>query len=117
MPTTALCVAAGGLAGVMLRYGLTVCVQSIWTLLGINLAGSFLLGVLVHIGVHLSQPLRNGLAIGFLGGFTTLSTLTVQTVMEADGGRPGRAAVYFLLNVLGGLVCAALGYMIGRPAV
>lgn len=108
-------VAAGGLGGVLLRYGLTFWVQSIWSVAAINLAGSFCLGVLIHVGVQLPHDVRNGLGVGFLGGFTTLSTVTVQTVMEADGGRPGRAALYFALNVVGGLVCAVLGYLVGRP--
>ena len=39
-------VAVGGTAGVLARYGLTVWLQSIWTVAGINLIGSFLLGLL-----------------------------------------------------------------------
>jgi CrcB protein len=109
-----LLVALGGVGGVLARYALTVWVQSIWTVVAINLLGSFLLGVLIHVGAHLSSDLRNALGVGFLGGFTTLSTLTVQTVVEADGGRPGVAATYFLVSVLGGVVCAALGFVLGR---
>lgn len=109
-----LLVAAGGVAGVLARYGLTVWAQSIWTVVGINLAGSFLLGVLVHVGAHLPTDVRNALGIGFIGGFTTLSTLTVQTVLESAAGRSGLAAVYFGVSTLGGLVCAALGYVAGR---
>jgi CrcB protein len=113
----ALLVALGGVAGVLLRYSLTFWVQSIWTVVGINLAGSFLLGLLTHVGVHLSHDLRNALGVGFLGGFTTLSTLTVQTVIEADGGRPGVAATYFVVSVMGGLVCAVAGYLLAKCIV
>src|SRR3712207_2435883 len=116
MPLAAVYVAIGGVSGVLLRYALTVWVQSIWTVMGINLAGSFLLGVLTHVGVHLGHDVRDGIAVGFLGGFTTLSTLAVQTVLEADGGRPDRAAVYFLLSTVGAVACAALGYLVGRHA-
>jgi CrcB protein len=52
--------------------------------------------------------------VGFLGGFTTLSTLTAQTVLEADGGRPGLAAAYLAVNVVGGLTAAVAGYLLGR---
>jgi CrcB protein len=107
-------VGAGGAAGVLARYGLTVWIQSIWTVAVINLAGSFVLGLLVHIGVDWSHDVRNGLGVGFLGGFTTLSTLTVQTVLEADGGRAGLAAVYLAVNVVGGLAAAIAGYLLGR---
>jgi fluoride exporter len=109
---TTLYVAAGGAGGVLLRYGLTTRVQSLWTVAAINLAGSFLLGALTHAG--LPQDLRQGFGVGFLGGFTTLSTLTVQTVLEAEGGRAGIAAVYFMVSVFGGLACALLGYLVAR---
>jgi fluoride exporter len=107
-------VGAGGAAGVLARYGLTVWIESIWTVAAINLAGSFVLGLLLHVGVEWSHDVRNGLGVGFLGGFTTLSTLTVQTVLEADGGRTGLAAVYLAVNVLGGLMAATAGYVVGR---
>ncbi len=109
---TTLYVAAGGAGGVLLRYGLTTWVQSLWTVVAINLVGSFLLGALTHAG--LPDDLRQGLGIGFLGGFTTLSTLTVQTVLEAEGGRTSLAAVYFTVSVFGGLACALLGYLVAR---
>jgi CrcB protein len=111
---TLLLVGAGGLAGVLARYGLTVWDQSIWTVAAINLAGSFALGFLVHAGAHLSNDVRTGLGVGFLGGFTTFSTLTVQTVLEADGGRTGTAAAYLAVTVVGGMAAAALGYAAGR---
>jgi CrcB protein len=107
-------VAVGGTAGVLARYGLTLWLQSIWTIAAINLAGSFLLGLLLHVEVDLPREVRNGIGVGFLGGFTTLSTLTTQTVLEADGGRPGIAAAYLAVNVVGGLFAAAAGYGLGR---
>ena len=107
-------VATCGAAGVLARYGLMLWLQSIWTIAAINLAGSFLLGLLIHVEVQLPREVRNGIGVGFLGGFTTLSTLTTQTVLEADGGRPGLAAGYFAVNVFGGLLAAAAGYVVGR---
>ena len=107
-------VAVGGTAGVLARYGLTLGIQSIWTVAGINIAGSFLLAALLHVDGRLSHEVRDGLGIGFLGGFTTLSTVTAQTVIEADGGRPGRAAAYLALNIAGGLTAALAGHLLGR---
>lgn len=112
--TGVLYVAIGGLAGVLSRYGLTLWAQSIWTVAAINLAGSFLLGLLVYVGAGWDRDVRDGIGVGFLGGFTTLSTLAVQTVLESEGGRPGTAAAYLAVNVVGGLAMAAAGYMIGR---
>jgi CrcB protein len=107
-------VAVGGTAGVLARYGLTVWFQSIWTVAAINIVGSFALALLLHVGVHLPHDLRNAIGVGFLGGFTTLSTLTAQTVLEADGGKPGVAALYLAVNMLGGLLAALAGYAVGK---
>ncbi len=111
---TVLLVGLGGLVGVLSRYGLSVAIQSIWTVVAINLVGSFALGLLVHVGADWSHDVRNGLGVGFLGGFTTFSTFTVQIVLESDGGRPGTAALYGLVTVFGGLAAATLGYVVGR---
>jgi CrcB protein len=110
-------VAIGGTLGVLARYGLNrMTLHSdalLWTTVGINVLGSFLLGLLVA-GGWFSRDLREGLGVGFLGGFTTFSTFSVQVVLEADGGRSGTALVYVLASVLGGIAAAALGYWLGR---
>ncbi|HEY8583930.1 MAG TPA: CrcB family protein [Capillimicrobium sp.] len=109
-------VAAGGLLGTLARYGLGVWFPSLWTVVAINLAGSFALGLLTHVGTGWSPEIRTALSVGVLGGFTTFSTFTVQTVLEADGGRTGRAAAYLALSVVGGLLAAIAGYIVGRVA-
>ena len=111
---TWLLVGAGGLAGVLARYGLSLAVQSIWTVVAINIAGSFALGLMVTAGSGWSEEARTGIGVGFLGGFTTFSTLTVQTVLEADGGRGGTAAAYLAVTVCGGMAAAVAGYALGR---
>lgn len=111
---TVLFVALGGLAGVLTRYGLGVWVQSIWTVVVINVLGAFVLGLLVHVGAGLSHEVRTGLGVGFLGGFTTFSTFAVQIVLEADGGRSDVAVLYLVASVLGGLAAAVAGYALGR---
>ncbi len=84
-----------------------------WATVAINVAGSFLLGVLVVVPWW-SASMRTALGVGFLGGFTTFSTFTVQAVLEIDAGEPGRAAVLVLASVLLGLTAAAAGYYLGR---
>ena len=114
---TTLLVGAAGLAGVMARYGLSrLTLHSealIWTTVGINVVGSFLLGLLA--AEHwFSRDVREALGVGFLGGFTTFSTFSVQIVLEVDGGRTDKAAVYLAASVLGGLAAASAGYILGR---
>jgi CrcB protein len=114
---TTLCIAVGGLLGVLARYGIGRLTlhheQLVWSTVGINIAGSFLLGLLV--AEHwFSRDIREGLGVGLLGGFTTFSTFSVQIVLELDAGKPWRALGYFTATVAGGIAAAALGYFVGR---
>jgi fluoride exporter len=114
---TTLFVAIGGVAGVLARWGisrLTLHSEAlIWSTVGINIVGSFLLGVLVAED-WFGRDLREGLGVGFLGGFTTFSTFSAQVVPEVEGGRTGVAVAYVLVSVLGGIAAAAAGYVLGR---
>lgn len=114
---TALLVGIGGLAGVMARYGITRLTAGsdalLWSTVGINVVGSFLLGLLVAES-WFSRDVREAIGIGFLGGFTTFSTFSAQVVLEVEGGRAGTAVAYLLLSVVGGIAAAAAGYALGR---
>ena len=114
---TTLLVAVGGLGGVLARYGigrLTLHSEALlWSTVGINVVGSFLLGLLVGTS-WFSRDVREGLGVGFLGGFTTFSTFSVQIVTEADAGKAATAALYLAASVVGGLAAAAAGYALGR---
>ena len=114
---TTLFVAIFGTAGVLSRYGLgrlTLHHEGLlWSTVGINIAGSFLLGLLT--AEHwFSRDVREAIGVGFLGGFTTFSTFSVQAVLEVDGGEPGRAFLYVATSVIGGLAAAVAGYALGR---
>jgi CrcB protein len=114
---TTFLVAGGGVLGVLARYGITRATIHtdwlIWSTVGVNVAGSFLLGLLV--AEHwFSRDLREAIGVGFLGGFTTFSTFSVQAVLEADGGRAGVALAYVAASVIGGIAAAAAGYALGR---
>ena len=114
---TAVLVGVGGVLGVLARYGigkLTAGSEALaWSTVGINVAGSFLLGLLVASSWG-STETREALGVGALGGFTTFSTFSVQIVLEVDGGRAGFALAYLLASVLGGIAAAAAGYVLGR---
>ena len=114
---TTLFVAVGGSLGVLARWGISrVTLHSdalIWSTVGINIVGSFFLGLLVAED-WFGRDLREGLGVGFLGGFTTFSTFSVQVVLDTDAGEPGRAIAYLLTSVIGGVLAAAAGYALGR---
>jgi CrcB protein len=114
---TTLYVAIGGVLGVLARFGigrLTLHHESLlWSTVAINVGGSFLLGLLVA-GHWFGRDLREGLGVGFLGGFTTFSTFSVQAVLEVEAGEPGRAIAYVAASVAGGLLAATAGYALGR---
>jgi CrcB protein len=114
---TTLLVAVAGMLGVLARYGitrLTLHTEALmWATVAINVAGSFLLGLLV--AEHwFSRDVREALGVGFLGGFTTFSTFSVQVVLDVDAGEPGRAAAYLAVSVIGGVGAATAGYVLGR---
>jgi CrcB protein len=81
--------------------------------LAANLFGSALLGVVVVLATH-GWPhltlLRPFLGTGFLGGFTTFSTLTAETWALAAGAKFELAVVYPLVSLVGGLAGLALAH-------
>ncbi|MGH9275176.1 MAG: fluoride efflux transporter FluC [Acidimicrobiales bacterium] len=112
-------VAMAGAAGALSRYGLGVAVGARsfpWATLGINLVGSYLLGVVLVLGDERGWPETTTipLAVGFLGAFTTFSTFSYQTYTLARTDRAGTAAMYVAASVVGGVLAAAAGYLTGK---
>ncbi|MFC0674415.1 CrcB family protein [Brachybacterium hainanense] len=102
-PGAMLLVLLGGSLGVAAREGLILAVPASgmipWTILGINLAGAFLLGALLE-GLVRAGPetpsrrsLRLLLGTGLLGGFTTYSTLAVGVASLLGAGTGATGAV------------------------
>ena len=114
-------VAAGGALGAVSRYAIDRAVTAMIgpTVLGIfliNVTGSFLLGVLVAASAGEDWPSSTRLliAVGFLGSYTTFSTLTVASVQLADSGEIARAAMNIVGSMAVGLVAAFAGVLVGR---
>jgi CrcB protein len=112
-------VALAGAAGALGRYaiGLAVGVRSFpWATLGINLTGSFLLGLVLTVGIERGWPdeATIPLAVGFLGAYTTFSTFSFETQTMLRTGRTAVAAAYVGVSVVGGVVAAAAGYATAR---
>ena len=115
-------VAVGGALGAVSRYAVDQAVNGLFggTVLGTfaaNISGSFLLGVLVAAAagrVGLSEEARLFAAVGFLGSYTTFSTLTVASVQLAADGDWTRAAMNVVGSVVVGLLAAFGGVLAGR---
>lgn len=85
--------------------------------LAVNLIGSFLLGLIMEGSQHstlFSPEVRLGLTVGLLGGFTTFSTFSYETVRLLEDGSFGWAGANILLNVTVCLSAAALGIFVAR---
>lgn len=83
----------------------------------VNVAGSFLLGFLMTFGLRttlLSPELRIGLSVGFMGGFTTFSTFSYETLKLLEEGSFWQAGANILLNVFLCLLFALLGVGLAR---
>ena len=117
-------VAMGGALGAVSRYAVDQAVNGLFggTVLGtfaVNISGSFLLGLLVSAAagrVGLSEEARLFAAVGFLGSYTTFSTLTVASVQLAADGDWTRAATNIVGSVMVGLAAALAGIAVGRAA-
>ncbi|MCW3492839.1 fluoride efflux transporter FluC [Microbacterium sp. SSM24] len=97
---------AGG-AGAGLRYVVDRLIRTRdgfpFGILVVNVSGSFVLGVITGLGTALAPETALVLGVGLLGGYTTFSTVSVETVLLAERRRWTDAAA----NLLGTLVFAA----------
>ncbi|MFJ1312034.1 fluoride efflux transporter CrcB [Agrobacterium sp. P15N1-A] len=85
--------------------------------LAINIVGSTAMGLLTayfSFRGYLPQELRLFLATGVLGGFTTFSTFSLDTVALWERGEPGLAALYALLSLLLSIAGLVTGLVIVR---
>jgi CrcB protein len=88
-----------------------------WDVLTINLTGAFALALLLILVLEVFSPspyVRPALGTGFLGAFTTFSSLATATDHLLAHGRPGLAVGYAAASLFGGLVAATFGLAFGR---
>ena len=115
-------IAAGGAAGSLARYGLSVAFPHPagsfdWATLGINVSGCALIGVLmvaiteVWPAHHLARPF---LVVGVLGGFTTFSTYIVDIQRSLDAGAAASALAYLAGTLAAALAAVAAGITVMR---
>jgi len=116
--TTILAIGSGGFIGAVLRaYMVGVINHHIphnlpYGTLGVNVIGSFILGMLFFIftQISISPLLKSLLTTGMLGAFTTYSTFAFETFLLFQGGSFFLAGANIILNVSLTISFAALGY-------
>ncbi|MEV7660865.1 CrcB family protein [Paenarthrobacter sp. NPDC089316] len=116
-------VAAGGVLGAMTRYGMGLVIPApdAWPLptLVINLTGALALGAVLE-GLSRRGPdvgsrrvVRLALGTGFLGAYTTYSTLAVDAVHLLAANAVPAAVGYLAASLLGGAVATITGIWLG----
>jgi fluoride exporter len=120
---TLVLIAAGGAVGAIARYLIQGWVQDLtggrfpWGTFAVNISGSFVLGVVFAIAIDraaLAPEVRVPVMIGFIGSYTTFSTLMLESWRLVEEGD----YLFLLGNLVGsvvvGMVALVAGLAIGR---
>jgi len=114
-------VAAGGAIGASARYSVAIFFGSgarfPWPTLTANVIGCFVAGIIgtwFLLRVPVSANLQLFLITGLLGGFTTFSAFSLDTLRLAESGQWFFAVVNILANVLGSLLAVCAGWWLAR---
>ena len=121
-----LAIAFGGSLGAVSRYWMASSTYQ-WLGLGfpygtlaVNLLGSLVMGFLWVLLLHrfeVSEELRQGLLIGFLGSFTTFSAFALDVLHLTMGDEILKAILYILLSVLLCILGAWAGLLAARQLI
>jgi len=116
-------IAAGGAAGAVTRYLVDSAVSERlggafpWGTFVVNGTGSFVLGLLFALAIEravLPASIRGPVLIGFIGAYTTFSTLMLESWRLAEDGAVMLAFANIAGSALIGLVAVFAGLAIGR---
>ena len=120
-----LAVALGSALGGSLRYLATLGVNALmqrafpWGTLTVNVLGCLLIGVL-HVAIAErggeAESLRLFAMVGVLGGFTTFSSFSLDTLLLVQQGAVARATAYVVASVLVCLAATVAGMALARAA-
>ena len=117
-----LAVGVGSFIGGTCRYLLSQFIQTKSTIpfpfatLTVNIIGCLLIGVVFGLSTKggITPEWRLFLATGILGGFTTFSAFSYETVHMLQNGQTSSAMAYVLASVLLGLSATFLGFWLGK---
>ena len=116
--TKLLLVFIGGGLGAMSRFLVTTALAGklgnfpLGTLAA-NFFGSLLMGLVVGLLAGRYESIRLFVAVGFLGGFTTFSSFSAETLALIQGGQVFAATANIIVSVVAGLAACAVGLKIG----
>ncbi|WP_149724712.1 fluoride efflux transporter CrcB [Campylobacter concisus] len=82
------------------------------TILGVNVLGSFIIGILFCL--NLSQSARVFLVVGVLGGFTTFSSFSLDSVKFLLEGELVKGFLNIFLNLVLCLIASFFGILLGK---
>jgi fluoride exporter len=115
-PLNFLAIGLGAACGAWLRWLLGLALNRSealpWGTLAANLGGGYAIGVMVAVvASHPDWPawVRLACITGFLGGLTTFSTFSAETVSMLERGEYGGAVLYAGLSLAGSLLLTAAG--------
>lgn len=123
-----LMVCLGGAIGSLIRYAATTAIQRPTSIehpifptgtLTVNLIGSFIIGLLYPLfdRLPIAIEIRLLIFVGILGGFTTFSSYAVESLLLIRAGELRPALIYILTSNVGGLILAAIGFVLMRSAL
>ncbi len=122
-------VGVGGAIGALSRYGITLALAPFFSTLNkntnsvatlvVNILGCFLAGVFLGLKAKWDIPLHVsvGISVGFLGGLTTFSAFSVDTVAFLQQDSYVMAITNILLNVVVCLLMVLIGLIITQKMV
>jgi CrcB protein len=117
-----LLVFVGGGLGAAARWGFGLAVARLagsgwpWGTLGVNVLGGLAMGLVIGLAARLGWPegARLFLATGVLGGFTTFSAFSLETMAMIEAGRWSEAALYAGVSVVVSVAALGLGLLLAR---
>jgi len=116
-------IAIGGAVGALGRHFVNVAMGSLlgtgfpWGTVTVNIVGSFLMGVLIHmlaVSWNVSPEMRALLTVGALGAFTTFSTFSLDVVTMYERDELLLTGIYIAVSVVASIGALFVGLRLAR---